>query len=74
MSLASSFLLQLSLAAQATATADIITFGPPVTLGGTSNIGAQQFPSGAQGAAQAEHVLTRGAAAMVAKVLVIYFF
>jgi hypothetical protein len=58
-----SFLLRLSLAAQATATAADITFGPPVTLGGTGNIGAQQFPSGALGAAQAEHVLTRGAAA-----------
>eukprot|EP01051_Picozoa_sp_SAG22_P003263 SAG22_NODE_156_length_16999_cov_8.168047_6_plen_544_part_00 len=58
-----SLLLRLSFAAQtATAAADI-TFGPPVTLGGTGNVGAQQFPSGALGAAQAEHVLTRGAAA-----------
>ena len=40
-----------------------ITFAPPVTLGGTGYVDAEQFPSGALAAANAEHVLARGAAA-----------
>jgi hypothetical protein len=40
-----------------------ITFGPPVTIGGTGYVDAEQFPSGALAAANAEHVLARGAAA-----------
>jgi hypothetical protein len=59
----------LLLAAQATArcaTKVSITFGPPVTVGGTGYIDAEQFPSGALAAANAGHVLSRGAAASAA--------
>jgi hypothetical protein len=56
------------LAAQAAASAAAvsITFGPPVTVGGTGYIDAEQFPSGALAAANAGRVLARGAAASAA--------